>query len=185
LDISDFEFRSWIRRTLAFSGSPLRSETDTVKARNTILEEYIMSGSLDRRKFHELSAAALGGLVAGTMAGCGDNPQPQSGPSAAQPLETHLCRGLNDCKGQGASGTNDCRGQGDCATVAHHSCGGENACKGQGGCGETVAENACKGEGKCQVPLMSGAWKKVRRRKEDQWIKAGEQFGPPPEKEAS
>jgi hypothetical protein len=147
-----------------------------------------MSDALDRRRFHELSAAAVGGLVAGTLAGCG--PSEPAKPVANAPAEglgdKHLCRGLNECKGQGVSGKNDCRGQGDCATVEHHSCGTENACKGQGGCGEKPALNDCKGKGGCHVPLMEPARKIVRTRKETAWAKANEKFGDappaPPEK---
>lgn len=139
----------------------------------------------DRRKFNELSAAALGGLVAGTLAGCGDSAQPDKaggtpGPAAA---ERHLCRGLNDCQGQGVSGDNACRGQGDCATLTH-ACAGKNDCKGQGGCGSDAGANACKGKGGCSVPLMPGAWKTVRDRKTAAWTKAGEKFGEAPEEQA-
>src|SRR5215213_9813112 len=144
------------------------------------------SQPLGRRKFNELSAAAVGGLVAGSLAGCGKS-EPPGKPAATPPGqaaagEKHLCRGLNDCQGKGASGKNDCRGQGDCATVAHHDCGTHNECKGQGGCGEKPAVNDCKGQGGCHVPLMAGAWKTVRERKESAWSKAEEKFGEAPEK---
>src|SRR4029079_5115112 len=144
------------------------------------------SQPLGRRKFNELSAAAVGGLVAGSIAGCGKS-EPPSKPAitppgqAAAAGEKHLCRGLNDCKGKGASGKNDCRGQGDCATLTH-ACNGKNDCKGQGGCGSEAGANSCKGEGHCSVPLMAGAWKTVRERKESAWSKAEEKFGEAPEK---
>jgi len=143
-----------------------------------------MPHSLDRRKFNELSAAAVGGLVAGSLAGCGKSEPPAKAPSPpgrAVAGEKHLCRGLNDCKGQGASGQNDCRGQGDCATLTHK-CSGQNDCKGQGGCGTEAGANSCKGEGHCSVPLMAGAWKTVRERKESAWAKASEKFADPPPK---
>jgi hypothetical protein len=144
------------------------------------------SQPLGRRKFNELSAAAVGGLVAGSLAGCGKS-EPPGKPAATPPGQAaagdkHLCRGLNDCKGKGVSGKNDCRGQGDCATVTHD-CSGKNDCKGQGGCGSEAGANSCKGEGHCSVPLMPGAWKTVRERKTTAWTAAKEKFGEaPPEK---
>ena len=139
----------------------------------------------DRRKFNELSAAAIGGLVAGSLAGCGDQPKGNKTPTAPgkATAEKHLCRGLNDCKGQGASGKNDCRGQGDCATVEHHSCGPQNDCKGLGGCGANAGTNECKGKGGCHVPLMDAAWDKIRKRKEAAWSKASEPFSDAPAKQ--
>ena len=140
--------------------------------------------SWDRRKFNELSAAAIGGLVAGSLAGCGNPPAPNKVANAPAKAagEKHLCRGLNDCKGQGASGKNDCRGQGDCATVEHHSCGGKNDCKGLGGCGADSGANDCKGKGGCHVPLMDAAWVKIRKSKEEAWSKASEPFSDAPAK---
>lgn len=136
---------------------------------------------IDRREFHHLTAAALAGLTAGATLGCSNDPK-QVGTNAVDG-EKHLCRGLNQCKGQGASGKNDCRGQGDCATVAHHGCAGDNTCKNLGGCGETAGANECAGKGGCHVPLMEGAWETVRNRLEGQWATAKQEFGdPPPEK---
>jgi hypothetical protein len=152
-------------------------------ARQTLIEDVMNSQPLDRRDFHKLTAAALSGLAAGAVLGCG-------GPTAAPPIaaaaaDVHLCRGLNECKGQGKGGDNACRGQGACATAKDHSCAGENECKGLGGCGESAGANACKGQGGCHVPLMEGAWKKVRERKEAEWkekeLKPGE---PPPAKQS-
>lgn len=131
--------------------------------------------NLDRRQFQQLSSAALGGLLAGTMFGCG------GGEKVAQASgEQHLCRGLNDCKGQGADAKNDCRGQGTCATVTAHSCHGENSCKGLGGCGDTAGANACKGQGGCSVPLMDSAWNTVRDRLVTKWKAADAKFGEAP-----
>src|SRR6476646_6612204 len=123
----------------------------------------------DRRDFHKLTSAALGGLAAGSVFGCSKS----GGSSAGKPVgeettlakaEVHLCRGLNECKGQGKDGQNSCRGQGTCATAKEHSCGGQNECKGLGGCGETVGANECKGEGGCHVPLRPDARKTLRER---------------------
>lgn len=136
---------------------------------------------LDRRQFHQLTAAALGGLVAGATLGCGNSQPVASAPAGG--TDKHLCRGLNECKGQGAGGKNDCRGQGECATVEHHSCGGDNTCKGLGGCGPSVGANDCAGKGGCKVPLMESAWDTMRKRLEDKWTGAAQKFAPaPPEK---
>jgi len=59
---------------------------------------------------------------------------------AAADVELHACRGLNDCKGQGADKQNACAGQGSCASVKH-GCSGQNDCKHQGGCGEAPGMN--------------------------------------------
>ena len=104
--------------------------------------------SLDRRRFNELTAAALGGLAAGAVAGCGGGDEGASGKSAGDgktvaAADVHLCRGLNECKGKGKGGDNACRGQSACATAKEHSCGGQNECKGLGGCGGTEGANDC------------------------------------------
>jgi hypothetical protein len=141
--------------------------------------------SLDRRDFNRLTAAALGGLAAGPAWGCNKG---GGGPAAVETTEAkadvHLCRGLNDCKGQGKDGKNECRGQGNCATAKEHSCGGQNECKGLGGCGENAGANECKGHGGCHVPLMEGAWETLRKRKETEWSDKKLEFNPPPAKAA-
>ena len=132
---------------------------------------------IDRRDFHHLTAAALGGLAAGTLLGC-------SGPGGggATASDKHLCRGLNDCKGQGKGGDNACRGQGACATAKEATCGGNNECKGLGGCGETVGANDCKGKGACHIPLMDSAWDKLRKKREAEWTEKMAEFGAAPAK---
>ena len=126
---------------------------------------------LDRRDFHKLTTAALGGLAAGSILGCSSEPAAGPGPEVTpvRGAEIHLCRGLNECKGQGKGGENACRGQGACATAKESSCGGQNECKGLGGCGDTAGINDCKGQGGCHVPLMDGVWKKLRDKKEAEW----------------
>ncbi len=140
---------------------------------------------LNRRDFNRLTAAAFGGILTGSLAGCGseeaappkpDAPadttgttDPPAGDEGATDVallleEPHVCRGLNTCKGKGAGGENECAGQGACATAAHHDCHTKNECKGQGGCGSSAGENACKGKGECAVPLGDGIWKKTRDR---------------------
>lgn len=146
-------------------------------------ERRLGQRDFDRRDFHKLTAAALGGLAAGSVLGCGDNkpatpaatppaatpPATTPAPTAVTAVEKHLCRGLNECKGKGKDGKNSCRGQGICATVMEHTCGGQNDCKGLGGCGETAGANECKEKGGCHVPLMESAWTKVRARKDAEW----------------
>lgn len=139
---------------------------------------------LNRRRFHQLSAAALGGMLSGVTVGCrkGEGPAEKPGEpgEAAAAAEKHVCRGLNACKGQGADGKNACAGQGVCATAEAHSCAGQNACKGQGGCGENPGANECKGKGGCAVPLEAGMWDTARKAFEERMKAAGKQFGEAP-----
>src|SRR5436190_16973134 len=143
--------------------------------------------SLDRRDFHKLTTAALGGLATGAMLGCN---RPGGGKAGASPAgdtavakaDIHLCRGMNECKGHGKGGENACRGQGACATAKEHSCGGQNECKGLGGCGETVGSNECKTHGGCHVPLMDDAWATLRKKKEHQWAEKKVEAGQAPAK---
>lgn len=163
---------------------------------------------LSRREFNRLTAAAFGGVVAGSLAGCSDGDDPPATDTtdtdttaadadttdttdvAAEPAEEgslllgekHVCRGLNQCKGQGAGGGNDCAGMGACATIAAHECASQNECKGQGGCGEKPGENACKTKGSCAVPLMDHAWDKARTNFEAAMKEAGKEAGAAPEK---
>jgi len=148
----------------------------------------VSNREIDRRTFNQLTAAALGGIAAGSIAGCGsDKPaaKPDKGGVAddktAAVAEVHLCRGLNDCKGKGKGGDNACRGQGACATAAEHECGGKNECKGLGGCGPKAGENECKEQGGCHVPLMPGAWKKLHDKLEAQWKEKKLDYGAAPE----
>lgn len=138
--------------------------------------------SLDRRRFNQLTSAALGGMVAGAALGCSSETPAPDATAGAEPAEKHLCRGLNTCKGKGAGGDNECAGQGTCATVAHQSCGGKNACKGLGGCGESVGANECKGQGGCEIPLMDDAWQTMRTRFEEKMTADGKEFGAAPAK---
>jgi hypothetical protein len=143
-----------------------------------------MKEQFDRRGFNKLTAAALGGLASGATIGCGAGNRGTVAQSdkAAASAEVHLCRGLNECKGQGKDGKNECRGQGSCATAKEHSCGGENECKGLGGCGESVGKNDCKGKGGCHVPLMDSAWDTLRKRKEGEWAEKKLEVGVAPAK---
>lgn len=155
------------------------------------------SNELNRRDFHRLSMAAMGGIMAGAAVGCQEekpvankqeaetpknDPAKPELPSVADG-DKHLCRGLNACKGKGGgpeAGKNACAGQGECATVPEQSCGGKNECKGLGGCGDSAGANECKGKGGCHVPLMDFAWKKVRKRFEDKMKADKKPFGEAP-----
>lgn len=143
--------------------------------------------SMNRRKFNELTMAALGGLTAGAVVGCGPAAKPPAAGSpgtAAAASDMHVCRGLNACKGKGADGKNACAGQGGCAAAkAKHECKGKNTCKGAGGCGEAAGKNECKEKGNCAVPITKDdAWKKAREGFEADMKKAGKEAGPAPAK---
>ena len=150
--------------------------------------------TLNRRDLCRLALAALGGLTAGTLAGCGgartqtaagkkDEEDKEADATPRLLQDPHVCRGINTCKNKGKKGTtNECAGQAHCATVAAHDCNGMNDCKGQGGCGEHPGENACKGQGACEVPLSDKTWPKARKRYEELMTRAGKKFGDPPPK---
>ena len=129
---------------------------------------------MNRRDFQKLTAAAFGGLVAGSSAGCYRR---EADPPFGQ---RHVCRGLNVCKGLGRDGKNDCAGQGRCATV-QHDCVGKNQCKNQGGCSPTPAANACAGKGGCSLPLMAKFWQQVRDRFEADMARHGVKVGAAPD----
>jgi len=137
--------------------------------------------NLNRREFSKLTAAALGGLMAGA-ASAEWNPAAADEPKSLLLDGPNVCRGLNhSCKNH-KGGDNTCAGQGSCHTAKEHSCNGANECKGQGGCGAKPGENDCKGQGGCAVPLHDSAWKKARENFEKAMKAAGKNFGPAPEK---
>jgi hypothetical protein len=131
---------------------------------------------LNRREFQRLGAAALGGMMLGA-AGLSSVARAAENPLLSDP---HVCRGINTCKGKGASKSNDCAGQGTCATAEKHTCHAANQCKGQGGCGAHPGENACKGQGACNVPLKPAIWKKARARFEQLMKAEKKSFGKAP-----
>jgi len=150
---------------------------------------------LNRRDFHKLSAAALGGLLAGTVIGCSEDESKSLGkldlgptksktdPTKASAAKSpqHACRGLNECKGQGRDHKNNCAGQGSCYTVTHD-CAGKNDCKYQGGCGGENGMNDCKGKGGCgHFPIAEAdVWKKAREAFEARMKKLGKAVGKAP-----
>lgn len=174
-----------------------------------------MRSEYNRRDFHRLTAAAVGGILAGSMIGCSeDKPKPKAptgtGANAKHDPDdknatkdaskdvnavaandwlgdVHVCRGLNACKNKGKKGTmNECAGRGECQTLAaEHGCSGMNDCKNQGGCGATAGRNECKTKGGCHVPLMEDAWKDARVAFEAAMKKAGKPVGDAPAEKKS
>jgi hypothetical protein len=140
--------------------------------------------ALNRRDFQRLTAAALGGLIAGagmTSGASAADEAPKKDKNKNPMLgEPHVCRGINMCKNLGASKQNACAGQGTCATAAAHGCHADNECRGQGGCGAKPGENNCKGMGECGVPMQGKTWKKARARFEELMAKEGKKVGPAP-----
>jgi hypothetical protein len=120
---------------------------------------------MDRREFNKAMGAAIAGITAGSQV----FGRKLNRLSAEEKAEKHVCKGHNECKGQGGcqsgdngcAGKNSCKGHGGCATVAKHDCKGLNDCKGQGGCSSgdngCAGRNSCKGKGGCQVPLKTAA----------------------------
>jgi len=116
--------------------------------------------SMKRRNFNRLLLGAVTGILVGAQV---RDVVAQEG--ATEGAEKHVCKGMNDCKGQGGcdsgdngcAGKNSCKGHGGCATSAKHGCKGQNDCKGQGGCkpGDNgcAGKNSCKGKGGCAVPV--------------------------------
>jgi hypothetical protein len=140
-----------------------------------------------RRMFHKLTAAAIGGIVAGAGAtALGQTAKKKEEPKlkvdpALLLTEPNTCRGLNTCKGEG-KGQHTCAGQGACAEVAAHSCAGENECKGQGGCGGYPGQNTCKGLGHCAVPLEESTWEIARKQFKQLMADADKKIGEAPKK---
>ncbi len=141
-----------------------------------------MKSQFNRRDFNKLTAAAMGGLVTGSLAtGASAADKPKHDPKLLL-KEPHVCRGLNVCKSKGADKKNACAGMGACATAEKHECHTHNKCKGQGGCGDYPGQNACKEQGECAVPLGKKAWAKARKSFEAEMKKAGKKVGPAPKK---
>ena len=113
---------------------------------------------MDRREFTKVMGVVAAGMLAGTKAFADDDKKVEA--KTAAKAEKHVCKGHNDCKGQGADGKNACKGKGSCASAsAKHDCKGKNECKGLGGCkaGDAgcAGKNSCKGKGGCSVPVKA------------------------------
>ncbi len=144
---------------------------------------------VNRRRFHKLTMAAFGGLVAGSGVALAEEkekekdkkPQLNVDPSLLV-QEPHTCRGLNTCKNKGKGDENACAGQGACSAVAAHTCKTTNDCKGQGGCGGYPGQNTCKGKGHCAVPLKKETWALARKQFEQLMTDMGKKVGAAPKK---
>jgi hypothetical protein len=117
---------------------------------------------MTRRSFGAKFGAALAGIAAAGAV--------VSTAVAKDKEAKHVCKGMNECKGQGGgpkgmAGKNSCKGKGECATVAKHDCKGKNECKGQGG-GDMAGKNECKGKGECAVPMKKKMSLRVRNQNE-------------------
>lgn len=110
---------------------------------------------LSRRDFNRLTAAAFGGVVAGTFAGCANDDGGSTAPTEdGVPIPTDGDVGSETGEPEG-SGTTSVQREGGEQAVGEetisllmgekHVCRGLNQCKGAGGGGE----NACAGTGAC------------------------------------
>lgn len=104
-----------------------------------------------RRDFHQWSLAALGGALAGSVAGCGGDPPRNETPQGAA-----VTPGVTATPGATATGAAEedafvgAEGMDLKLLLAEkHVCRGLNTCKGKGGCGETKGANECAGQGAC------------------------------------
>ena len=83
--------------------------------------------NLSRREFAKLTAAAVGGVVAGTavngIAGAEAGTIVDESPLLSG---KNVCRGLNPKCGGHKGGSNTCAGQGSCHTANKHTCHGSN-----------------------------------------------------------
>ena len=108
----------------------------------------MQSHPVSRRDFHKLSAAALGGLIAGAALGCSDQTtKPTAKTSPGAPPETTPTTTTAETAPPKASPAADKAHAKDAAvvTVALHACRGLNECKGLG----KSQKNACAGQGDC------------------------------------
>ena len=142
--------------------------------------------NLNRRRFHGLTMAAFGGLMAGAGSAAAQEGRDQKGQTNVDPSlllqEPHVCRGLNTCMNKGKGKQNACAGQGSCAVVEAHACHGHNECKGQGGCGGYPGQNTCKAKGHCAVPLSDTTWAIARKQYEHLMKELDKEFGAAPKK---
>jgi hypothetical protein len=171
-------------------------------------DNHIESVEFDRRRFHELSASAFFGVLAGSMSadaaqqegaalqGTQDGRKPED---ASNPFlyEPNICRGLNTCRGKGRGdgrgGLSACAGRSACATAPQHPCAGHNLCRGLGACDEGdpkeyevgyPGENTCHAKGACGVPIpakKAHVWQQARRRFEAIMADAGKKVGTAPQ----
>jgi hypothetical protein len=112
------------------------------------MESRLMKApDLNRRDFTRWTAAAFGGVVAGSMVGCGDAPAPDSAQPGSADEAAPEGSDSTGAEGSGAASTADGDVTYDVAylTEEPHVCRGLNTCQGKGAGGE----NACAGQGAC------------------------------------
>ena len=165
---------------------------------------------LTRRDFNKLTATAFGGVLAGTLIGCGGNDDDAGGggdgggdasttdttttgdnspANGEQKLvggelpEHNACLGLNQCQEYGKNpGEHECAGQGACATASSEG-PGKNQCKFLGACLGKAGANDCIGQGECTVPLEpfgDEIWQQARAAFEKRMKAKGTEIGAAP-----
>ena len=145
-----------------------------------------MDGSqMNRRDFQRLTAAALGGVIGGSMHApprrCGRrHGEVAAGRTPRLSRAEHLQgeKRLRRDQRQERHVPAKAAAPRPRSTTAK----ARIPAKGQGGCGEHPGENTCKAKGSCEVPLKDKAWDKARANFEAAMKKAGKKFGPAPKK---
>ena len=74
-----------------------------------------MDSNMNRRAFNRAMGAVVAGMIAGSRLRADEK-------KADDKSAKHVCKGKNDCKGQGGCKSGD------------NGCAGKNSCKGKGGC---------------------------------------------------
>ena len=132
---------------------------------------------MNRRKFTTAMGAVVAGVAAGSKA-FAEEKKADAGKKADAKAAKHICKGHNECKGQGG-----------CASdAAKHSCAGKNDCKGMGGC--KSGDNGCGGQERLQGQgrlLRSGEPRALRQEGQGllqgqgrlQELRSGNRFGLP------
>ena len=120
---------------------------------------------MERRHFTKAMGAVVAGMAAGTRVFAEEKKAPPKAEAKAEVRDTHVCKGMNDCKGKGGcasdaakhacKGKNECKGMGACKTDKN-ACAGKNECKGKGGCAvppkatdDKAGKGSCKGKSGC------------------------------------
>ena len=103
---------------------------------------------MERRHFAKAMGAVVAGMAAGTRVFAEEKQAPAKTEAKADVKDTHICKGMNECKGKGGCKTDK------------NACAGKNECKGKGGCavpvnkahisGDKAGKHACKGKGGCK-----------------------------------
>ena len=86
---------------------------------------------MNRRDFNKVLGAVGVSLVAGAR-GMAQEKKAADAKKADDKAPKHVCKGMNDCKGQGGCGTKEA------------GCQGKNDCKGKGGCAVPIKETMKK-----------------------------------------